>query len=116
MSATTLGDARERPPTILIVDDERGIRAGLTTANAVRAGLGRGDVVRLPAQALGQALRHSVPPDQPIPLADLGRPAVVNKGAAMTLTLESPGLQLTAQGVATEPGGIGEHIRVLNPL
>ena len=34
----------------------------------------------------------------------------------MTLTLESPGIQLTAQGVATEPGGIGEHIRVLNAL
>ena len=82
----------------------------------LHSALGRGDVVRLPAQAVGQALKHAVPPNQPIPLADLGRPVVVNKGTAMTLTLESPGLQLTAQGVATGPGGIGEHIRVLNPL
>ena len=32
----------------------------------------------------------------------------------MTLTLQSPGLLLTARGIATAPGGIGEHIRVLN--
>lgn len=80
----------------------------------LRAGFARGEVVRLPAQAVGQVLKHSVPPNQPIPTADLGRPAVVQKGTAMTLTLDAPGLQLTAQGVATEPGGIGEHIRVLN--
>jgi flagella basal body P-ring formation protein FlgA len=82
----------------------------------LRAGFARGDVVHVPAQAVGQALKHAVPPNQPIPLADLGRPVVVSKGTPMTLTLESPGIQLTAQGVATEPGGIGEHIRVLNAL
>jgi flagella basal body P-ring formation protein FlgA len=82
----------------------------------LRAGLTRGEFVRLPAQAVGQALKHAVSPNLPIPLADLGRPVVVSKGTPMSLTLDSPGLSLTAQGVATGPGGIGDHIQVLNPL
>jgi flagella basal body P-ring formation protein FlgA len=82
----------------------------------LRTSVARGEFVHLPAQAVGQAVKHAVSPNQPIPLADLGRPVVVTKGMNMTLTLESPGLQLTAQGVATEPGGVGERIRVLNVL
>ncbi len=76
----------------------------------------RGELVRTPAQAIGQAIRHSVSPGQPILAADLGRPVVVQKGAAMLLSLDSAGIQLTAQAVATEPGGVGDRIRVLNPL
>ena len=57
--------------------------------------------------AVGQALRHAVQPGQPIMLADLGRPMVVQKGMPMTLALDSPGIQLTAQGVAMEPAGVG---------
>ncbi|GAC1341356.1 MAG: hypothetical protein NVSMB18_13280 [Acetobacteraceae bacterium] len=82
----------------------------------LRTGLARGEVVHLPAQAVGQALKRAIAPNQPIPLADIGRPIVILKGAPVSLSLESPGLQLSAQGVAAEPGGVGDHIRVLNPL
>ena len=82
----------------------------------LRIGLARTDVIRVPAQAVGQALRRSVQPGQPITLADLGRPLVVLKGAPLALTLESPGLAVTAQGVATEPGGVGDRIHVSNPF
>ena len=82
----------------------------------LRIGLARTDVIRFPAQAVGQALRRSVQPGQPITLADLGRPVVVLKGAPLALTLDSPGLALTAQGVATEPGGVGDRIHVSNPF
>ena len=82
----------------------------------VRATLARGEVVHAPVQAIGQAVRHSVPPGQPIQMADLGRPVVVQKGAAMVLSLEGPGIEVTAKGIATEPGGIGDRIHVLNPL
>ena len=81
----------------------------------LRAGLARGDLVRLPAQAEGQALRRPLQPGQPIALADLGRPVVITKGMPLLLSLDAPGLQLTAQGVATEPGGVGEVIKVSNP-
>ena len=96
-----------RPGEVLRADDLQWTR--------VRVGLARGELVRLPAQAEGQALRHPVQPGQPIRLADLGRPMVVAKGDPLALQLESPGLQVDAQGVATEAGGMGERIHVLNP-
>lgn len=81
----------------------------------LRVGLARGELVRAPAQAEGQALRRPVQPGQPVLLADLGRPVVVAKGAPLQLSLEGPGLQVTAQGVAAEAGGVGEVIKVTNP-
>ncbi len=78
------------------------------------SGLVRGELVHLPAEAVGLALKRAISPNEPIALADLGRPTIVHKGDDMVLTLEGPGLSLTAQAVATVPGGLGEHIRVLN--
>lgn len=80
----------------------------------LHSGLARGEVVRAPAQAIGLAVKHAIAANQPIPSADLGRATVVQKGENMTLSLEGPGLALTARGVATEAGGLGEHIRILN--
>lgn len=74
----------------------------------------RGEVVHLPGEAVGLSAKQSIAPNQPIPVADLGHPVVVQKGNEMALTLESPGLSLTARGIAAEPGGIGDHIRVVN--
>ena len=81
----------------------------------MRVGLARGELVRAPAQAEGQALRRPVQPGQPVLLADLGRPVVVLKGTPMVLSLDGPGIALTAQGVAAEPGGVGDVIHVSNP-
>ena len=81
----------------------------------LRIGLARGELVRQPAQAAGQAMRRAVQAGQPIQLADLGRPVVVTKGTPLMLELNGPGLQLTAQGVAAEPGGVGDRIHVTNP-
>ena len=82
----------------------------------MRAGLGRGELVRYPAQAEGQALRRAVQPGQPLQVADLGRPIAVLKNAPLMLSLESPGLSLTAQGVAAEAGGVGDVVKVRNPF
>ena len=81
----------------------------------IRALTTRDEVVRSVAEAAGQALRRPVQPGQPIPLADLGRPVVVTKGMPMLLALDGPGLQLTATGVAMDPAGLGERVRVINP-
>jgi len=81
----------------------------------LRAAQAKGDVVRAMRDATGLALRHAVQAGQPIMLADLGRPMVVQKGMPMLLALDSPGIQLTAQGVAMEPAGLGERVHVLNP-
>ncbi len=48
----------------------------------VRSAALRAEVARLPGQAIGLALRHSVSPGQPLPLADLERPAGRAEGVA----------------------------------
>ena len=82
----------------------------------LRAVPSRSEVVREPREAIGLVLRRTLQPGQPMPVEALGRPVVVTKGMAVLLSLDSPGIQLTAQGVATEPGGLGERVRVQNPL
>ena len=82
----------------------------------VRAALAKGEVVQAMRDAVGQALRRAVQPGQPLQLADLGRPMVVQKGTPMVLVLDTPGIQVTAQGVAMEPGGLGERVHVVNPV
>lgn len=91
------------------------VRAADLQWTRLRIGLAHGEFVRTPAQAEGQALRRSVQPGMPLMLADIGQPVVVTKGTPLMLLLDGPGLQLTAQGVATEPGGISDHIHVSNP-
>ena len=82
----------------------------------VRAFLARGDVVRAPEQAVGLAAKHGLSPGQPIQLADLSRPIVLQKGSKVQLALDSPGIQLTAQGVAMDAAAVGEIVSILNPM
>jgi len=66
------------------------------------------------AQGVGLALRHQALVDQPIPTAELMRPALVVKGMPIVLRLEDRGIILTAQGQALESGALSERIHVLN--
>ena len=80
----------------------------------LRASAIRGEVAQVPAQAVGMAMRRSVGPGAPLLMADLARPLMVQKGEAVQMTLEAPGISLLAQGVAMDSGASGEHVRVLN--
>lgn len=82
----------------------------------IRAALARDDVAREPQQAIGMALRHPVSAGQPLPIADLVRPSIVEKGGVVQMLLNSAGLTLAAQGQALEPGAMGDRVRVLNPV
>jgi flagella basal body P-ring formation protein FlgA len=75
----------------------------------------RTDVVRRMSDTIGMELKQQIAPGQPIGQGELMRPALVRKGATVLMLLDSPGIALTAQGQALEPGAIGERIRVLNP-
>ena len=66
-------------------------------------------------QVMGLALRHPLNAGQSVALAELARPVLVQKGALVQIALSAPGLSLAATGTATEPGGMGERIGVLNP-
>lgn len=92
------------------------IGSGDVRINRISAALVHNPVARLPEQAVGMALRRPVGAGEPLALADLGRPALVQRGSPVEMQLDQPGLSVTARGVAMEPGAAGEHIRVLNPL
>lgn len=92
------------------------VTAGDLEWSRMRVGIARGDVIHALADAVGLAAKRSIPQSQPIAAADLGKPIIVQKGDSMMLTLDSPGIALTARGTATEPGGVGDRIRVLNDL
>lgn len=75
----------------------------------------RGEMVRRPDDAVGMQVKRQIAAGQPLALAELTRPSMVQKGAIVLMMLDSPGITLTAQGQAMEPGALNERIRVLNP-
>ena len=87
--------------------------ADIKTAR-LRANAVRGEVAQVAAQAVGMAMRHAIGPGAPILLADLGRPFMVQKGEPVQMDLDTPGISVSAQGVAMDSGATGERVRVLN--
>ena len=107
--AITAVAATRLPPGHLVTESD--MRPG-----RVRAALLRGASAIRPQDALGMAVRHDVTPGQILTLADLTRPALVQRGALVRMLLDSDGLSLSAQGIAAETGARGDRIRVENPL
>lgn len=64
---------------------------------------------------VGLAAKRPLRSGQPLLVSDVERPLVVAKGALVTISYEVPGLSLSDQGRALEPGAIGDTISVLNP-
>ena len=85
------------------------VKMGRLRVEAVRA-----EIARDAAQAVGMAVRHPIGSGTPFGLADLGRPLAVQRGDAVHMQLEFPGLLVSAQGVALESGSVGDRIKVLN--
>jgi flagellar basal body P-ring formation protein FlgA len=82
----------------------------------LRAAPGSDGMVRDAGEALGRTPRRVVAAGQPLSRAELTLPPLVRKGARVTMLLDTPGLSLSAQGVALEAGAMGEHIAVSNPV
>jgi flagella basal body P-ring formation protein FlgA len=95
------------PGTVLAAGDVRAAR--------VRMNLLHGNVAISVAAALGQSLRHDLPPGQPLTLGDVARPVLVARNSAVSMRLDAGEISLSAQGVALEDGGMGETVRVQNP-
>lgn len=75
-----------------------------------------GPVASEVAQVLGQSPKHAVAGGQPLALTDVGPQVIVPKGATIVMVVESPGLALSAQGIALAAGGRDDLIQVMNPL
>ncbi len=87
----------------------------LRPARVRSAGLS-GELVRRASQVVGLAPRRPVMEGDPLILANLHQPLVVQRGARVSITLDSSGLSLSATGEALEAGAAGERITVLNPV
>jgi flagella basal body P-ring formation protein FlgA len=81
----------------------------------VHASLVHGEVARALREAVGMQLKRQVVAGQPLEMAELTLPLMVQRGATVQMQLDSPGLSLQGKGVAMEAGAAGERIRVLNP-
>ena len=92
------------------------LRPGDVHMARVSTGLVRMEVVRSLSQAVGMQLKRQALPGQPFAVADLMRPAMVQRDSLVRMQLDSGGLSLIAQGVAMEAGAAGERIRVRNPV
>ena len=68
------------------------------------------------AEASGLQVLHAVGAGEPMPLADLVSPPLVQRGQRVLIALATPGLALMEQGQALEAGAKGAMIRVLNPV
>jgi flagella basal body P-ring formation protein FlgA len=64
--------------------------------------------------AVGMQMRKQVRAGQPLKVADLARPDLVQRDQSVTLIFESAGLYLTIRGKALEGGTEGDVVNVLN--
>jgi flagellar basal body P-ring formation protein FlgA len=94
------------PETVLRADDVRIAR--------VRAAILQNEVARSIDQIVGMQLRRPVAAGQPLRLADLTRPPLVQRGATVQIELSAAGLSVTGQAVALDAGAEGEKVRVQN--
>jgi flagellar basal body P-ring formation protein FlgA len=94
------------PETVLRADDVRVAR--------VRAAVLQNEVARSVDQIIGMQLRRPVAAGQPLRLADLTRPPLVQRGATVQIELAAAGLTVSGQAVALDAGAEGEKVRVQN--
>jgi flagella basal body P-ring formation protein FlgA len=87
---------------------------GDVRATRLRAELARGAMAETPDQVVGRQLRRPVGPDQPIQLADVVPPVMVQRHAQVILVLEAPGIALSVPGRALEAAPRGGRVRVVN--
>jgi len=68
------------------------------------------------SQILGYTVRRALPAGKPLRQNDLKKPVAVKKGSILQMTYRAGNLTLSVQGRALEDGGIGETIRIMNPV
>jgi flagella basal body P-ring formation protein FlgA len=72
------------------------------------------DAITNPQQLVGKAARRILRAGETVRAGDIAEPVIVHKGDLVTITLNTAGMQLTAQGKAVEDGAMGASIRVTN--
>ncbi|WP_068085676.1 flagellar basal body P-ring formation chaperone FlgA [Polycladidibacter stylochi] len=65
-------------------------------------------------QIVGMAVKHPLPAGKAITARDITQPTLVERGSAITLFYQIPGMRLTAQAKAMNAGGLQDIIEVMN--
>jgi len=94
------------PGEIIRADDLRWIKYPAKRLN--------GRVILSSQQLVGMTVRRPARMDKPINTNDIAAPIAVAKGDAVTMTVRTRAMILSAGGKALENGGIGDTIRVIN--
>ncbi len=85
------------------------VRLARLPANRIRAG-----AAESLDQAVGQALRRPAIAGQPLLMANLSEPLVVERGSTVTMEYQTPGLSVTATGRAMQGAARGGVLPVMN--
>jgi len=110
---------RAAPTAAVVVATRRLALGQVVAAGDLRVARQRAERVRPglaadPSLIVGRALRRPVAEGSGFALVDLALPAVVERGATVTLVMEGPGLSMTAQGRALAAAARGEAVQVMN--
>jgi flagella basal body P-ring formation protein FlgA len=73
-----------------------------------------GNVITDLSEIVGRSTKHAMRAGQMMHSFDIARPVAVERGKLVTIIYSVPMMNLTSQGIAQEPGGVGDAIRVTN--
>ncbi|MEO5338097.1 MAG: flagellar basal body P-ring formation chaperone FlgA [Magnetospirillum sp. WYHS-4] len=80
----------------------------------LRADRMQNDTIANAGDLIGRTPKQGLRPGIPVRLAEVRRPVLVPKNGLVTMTLHTPLMMLTAQGIAQEDGSEGDTIRIMN--
>lgn len=90
------------------------IRADMLEMREGNARLAGAEIATDLSQIVGKISRTTLLPGRPIALSALEAPRIVAVGARVRIVFRESGVAIVALGVALQPGGEGEIIRVRN--
>jgi flagella basal body P-ring formation protein FlgA len=90
------------------------IKMDAVALQRVPRGRAGSDVITDPDQAIGLAARTPLASNRPLLAADLMKPEIIQRGAAVTIYYQVPGVMLAVRGKASEGGAEGDVIDVVN--
>ena len=100
-------------PVVTIYPKET-IRADMLEAREADRRLANADIALDMADVVGKVSRTTLLPGRPVALNAVETPRIVAIGARVRIVFRESGVMIVAQGVALQPGGEGETIRVRN--
>ncbi len=72
------------------------------------------NIIVEPGNLIGKAPKRATQPGRALRSSDVRRPVLVEKGGLVTMSIDQPGMSLSARGKALDNGSEGDTVRVTN--